>query len=58
MQAKTDVANLAHRETSTMKKKNRMAAIGVVAWRRKATKVNNARTTLANRHSAAARQNV
>jgi hypothetical protein len=41
-----------------MKKKKRRAAIGVVAWRLKATKVNAARTMLANKHSGAMRQNV
>ena|SRR6267154_4339520 len=58
MQPKTDVANLAHKEITTMKKKKRRAAIAVVAWRRKATKVNTARAMLANKQSAAARQNL
>jgi hypothetical protein len=58
MQPKTGVTNVAHKEITTMKKKKSRAAIEVVAWRRKATKVNTAITMLANKQSAAARQNL
>ncbi len=58
MQPKTDVTNVAQKEITTMKKKKSRAAIEVVAWRRKATKFNTAITMLANKQSAAARQNL
>lgn len=58
MQPKADATNVAHKEITTMKKKKRRAAIAVVAWRRKATKANTARAMPANKHCAAARQNL
>jgi hypothetical protein len=58
MQPKTDATNVAHKEITTMKKKKSRAAIEEVAWRRKATKVNTTRAMLANKQSAAARQNL
>jgi len=58
MHPQTDVANLAHREVSTMKKKKRRAAVTVVAWRRNAIKVNKPRPMLADKHSAAIRENL
>jgi hypothetical protein len=56
MHPNSDVAKLAHREISTMKRKKRRAAFAVVTWRRKATKVNPARAMLAKKQSAAVRQ--
>jgi hypothetical protein len=55
MQPKSDATNLAQREISTMKKGR--TAIGVVAWSRKAAKVNTAIAMLAIKQSAAVRQN-
>lgn len=57
MQLKSDAMKLAHREINTMNKKKRRAAVTVVTWRRKATKVNTARTMPTNKQSVAVRQN-
>src|ERR1019366_2158897 len=55
---KTAGTNLAHREISTMRKKKRTATVEGMTWRRKLTNVNTAKPMLANKHSAAVRQNL